>query len=73
MKISQEESVFQPITLTLESEHEARVLKTLLGSVTGDNKFRDVTSQAFSLLSRKGIDIYHCKEVFNSDNIDLDS
>jgi hypothetical protein len=66
MKVEQQKPEFEPIVITLETEHEARVLKTLVGSVTGSSIFRDTTSELFNELSQKGIDQYPDK--FGSDS-----
>lgn len=55
MKLERNSSTFEPIIITLESEVEARALRTVLGFVTGSGTIRDLTSKIFWYLDKEGI------------------
>lgn len=72
MKIKQVK-VFTPITITLESEFEARVLMTLAGSVLGDNNFRDVTDDIYKDLGELDVQsLGYYGNYFNSNEVRLE-
>lgn len=57
MKVEQNKA-FQPITITLETEFEARVLQTLVGNIADTGKFRDTTNEMFRSLGNLGIESF---------------
>lgn len=57
MKVEQS-TEFQPITITLESEYEARVLKTLVGAVGKTGKFRNITTELYQELDERRIESF---------------
>ena len=57
MKVEQNKE-FQPITITLETEFEARVLQTLVGNVAGHNEFRTAVSELCEELTYLGVEAF---------------
>lgn len=55
MKMTQAKD-FQPITIIIETLHEAQVLKALVGNVTGSGPARDITDNFWVRLADCGID-----------------
>ena len=55
MKIEQTTTVFQPITITLESYDEAATLMGLFGFIFGDGSSRDICDCLYFALEKKDI------------------
>lgn len=65
MKVEQKKKGFEQIVITLETEHEAKVISTLVSSVTGDNRFRNVCDSLWHRLHPK-VGSYQCDDSFDS-------
>lgn len=73
MKVTREESKFKPITIVLESEHEVRVLQTLVGNIIKGGKFKEVTNSLYDNLVALGVKPYpHFNNNFDTDKVDMD-
>lgn len=56
MKIKQEEEVFAPITLVLETEYEAKIFHAIFGFIIAGGKAREVTDEVYDTLSNLNVD-----------------
>ena len=72
MKIEQKKAEFQPITITLESEQEARLLKTLLGKTNNTHNLSFINDFYYSIYKQLPVDGYHNSlPIINTDRIYL--
>lgn len=64
MKIEQNipDSPFYPVTITLESEWEVNIIKSLTGSVNGSGDIRKFTDELFNYLAMYSGDLEGCFE-----------
>ena len=58
MIVQQEKEDFKPIIITLETEAEARTLKSIMGCVNGHCQIREIVSVLFKELEKLNIDSY---------------
>lgn len=65
MKVTQDKE-FTPITIILETEREARIMKAMFGKIRGDGLVRDFTSAVYDELAACGIE-YTRDEYFSGD------
>ena len=58
MKITQDKEGFKPITIRLDTLKEAKVLKTIMGKISGSGEVRKITDNLYTELERLEITCY---------------